>query len=422
MSPTVCIPPPPHFAECTCSVDTAEWQLELIDFVFDEHKDRTYVQYQVCVYARNPHFTCNPHSMPSPLAMLLIEIPCNCDICIDFMTKDMQPDGYTSELDRGWIWEHPVEPGECEYFELALKGHATLKKGFYQMFGADDRCVNSTILVPDICEEIRPVHPQHWAWGTTESNSSNHSEGCEPRQPLFTKQMCYDACDTVAHTEWSIDFLYSDFNPIAQTTTFVWRVNTSSTLPNPSCNLYDQSPAPLTDVTIRMGCNCEPQSATYLQSITENMSPTGVVENDYWRFDNLDVTAGQSMELTIVLKGEIAMQNNGDATLGGDHRCASTLSGATKDFIGVPNPCENVCIFGEWTDWQMQGSCSLSCGGGEQVRTRTCVSVCDQTTLVDNCPGEAHGTVPCNTQPCPVHGGSSSSSSESSTNGQWYHP
>jgi len=191
------------------------------------------------------------------------------------------------------------------------------------------------------------------------------------------------------------------------------------------------TPAPLTDVTIRLGCDCEPQSDSYLQSITQSMSPTGVVENDYWRFDNLDVNAGDSMELTIVLKGQVSMEANGDATLGGDHRCASTLlTGAEIDFVNVPNPCMDVCNFGEWTDWVLQGSCSVSCGGGEQIRTRTCVSVCDQTTPVDNCPGEGHGTLPCNTQPCPVFESSSSSSSSSSSensggnnnHGQWHHP
>jgi len=193
-------------------------------------------------------------------------------------------------------------------------------------------------------------------------------------------------------------------------------VNTSSTLPNPTCNMYDNSPAPLTDVAIRMGCGCEPQSETYLRSITESMTPNGVVELNFWRFDNLDVTAGDSMELKIVLNGNVTMQDSGDATLGGDHRCASTLSGADHTFVGVPNPCSNKCNFGEWTDWQLQGSCSAECGGGEQVRVRSCVSVCDQSTPVDNCPGEAHSTLPCNTQPCPVawwsNGDSSSSSSE----------
>jgi len=271
--------------------------------------------------------------------------------------------------------------------------------------------VNNTIMVPDICEEVRPHHPQQWSW-----NSQSESGQCQPREPLFSKHMCFDACDSVEQTEWSIEFVSSNFNAMAGTTEFVWRVNTSSTLPNPTCNMYDNSPAPLTDVAIRMGCGCEPQSETYLRSITESMTPNGVVELNFWRFDNLDVTAGDSMELKIVLNGNVTMQDSGDATLGGDHRCASTLSGADHTFVGVPNPCSNKCNFGEWTDWQLQGSCSAECGGGEQVRVRSCVSVCDQSTPVDNCPGEAHSTLPCNTQPCPVawwsNGDSSSSSSE----------
>jgi len=232
---------------------------------------------------------------------------------------------------------------------------------------------------------------------------------------LFSKHMCWDACESVAHTEWSIDFVSSEFNPQYDTTTFVWKVSTSSVLPSPTCNAYDASPAPLTDVTVRMGCDCEPQSDTFLRSITDHMVPSGIAESNFWRFDNLDVKAGESKELTVVLKGDISMKWNGDATLGGDHRCVSTLTSDVS--IQVPNPCSNKCNFGEWTDWQLQGLCSVECGGGEQVRTRTCVSICDQSVFLDNCPGEAHGTIPCNTHTCPVwiSGSSSSSSSDSSS-------
>jgi hypothetical protein len=391
---------------------TSEWKLELIDFVFDKHKDRTYVQYQVCVYAQNPIGSCNPNSMPVPLDKLFIQVPCNCDICIDFVTKDMDPDGFTTELDRGWVWESGVQPGECRFFELAVKGHATLKTGFFQLFGTDDRCMNDHILVPDICEEMRPHHPQHWAWETNTTTLAP-GETCAPREPLFIKDMCYDACDSVDQTEWSVQYVSSDYNAGTQMTSFVYRVSTSNTLPNPTCNMFDQNPAPLTDLTIRLGCDCEPQSETYLQSITDHMIPAGIVEDNYWRFDNLDVRAGESKLITIALKGQISTKPNGDITLGGNHRCVSTSMGGSAA-IAVPNPCSNRCIFGQWTDWQLQGSCSLECGGGEQMRTRTCVSVCDMSTPVDNCPGEAHGTVPCNTQPCPVHGRDSSSSSSSS--------
>jgi len=365
------------------------------------------------------------------LQKLFLQIPCNCDLCIDFMTKDMDPDGLTTELDRGWAWEFAVEPGECQFFELALKGHATLKSGFYQLLGTDERCVKDTILVPDICEDIRPErHPRNWHWESHEHEDENEPDGCKPREPLFLKDMCWDACDVIEQTEWSIEHLSSHYDETQDVTTFVWRVNTYNNLPNPSCNLFDESPAPLNDVTIRLGCDCEPQSDSYLRSITLHTTPPAVAHSNFWHFDNLNIKAGESAHLEIVLKVRMSAKDNGDATLGGSHRCGSTLMATNPISIAVPDPCLNPCNFGEWTDWEMHGSCSLECGGGKQARVRSCVSICDEEIIVDNCPGEAHGTVPCNTEPCPVwHTDNSDSSSESSSessssdnkSGQRYH-
>jgi hypothetical protein len=402
VSPTVCIPPPLNEGNlnCGCEVQEAEWYLELMDYKFDKHKDRTYVQYQVCVYARNPFVTCNDNEMPVALRKLFLQLPCNCDICIDYVTKDMDPDGFTTELDRGWVWELAVEPGECQLVELALQGHATLKSGFYQLLGMDERCVSDTILIPDICENITPQPLQHWHWESHEQENEN--EECDPREPLFLKNMCWSACDTIEQVEWSIEFVSSYFDLTQDTTTFVWYVNTSNNLPNPSCNLYDNHPAPLTDVTIRLGCDCEPQSDSYLSSITAQTTPSAVVHSSFWHFDNLNIRAGESARLEIILKGNVGMKNNGDATVGGGYRCGSTLTAVNPMSVTVPDPCLNRCNFGEWTDWEMQGDCSLECGGGKQARIRRCVSVCNDAIPVDNCPGEAHGTVPCNTQPCSV--------------------
>jgi hypothetical protein len=60
-------------------------------------------------------------------------------------------------------------------------------------------------------------------------------------------------------------------------------------------------------------------------------------------------------------------------------------------------PCPIDCIM---SDWINQGTCSTSCGGGKQKQTRSIVSqelyggaVCSTVTSED---------VPCNTQPCPI--------------------
>jgi len=328
----------------------------------------------------------------------------------------MEPHGFTTELDRGWVWEVKVQPGECQYFELSLKGHTTLKTGSYQMFGCDDRCVSDSIMVPDICEN---VSPSNWWWSTnTESSSSSDSneDQCDNLEPLFLKNMCFDACDYLEQTEWNITSLGSTYDSKNDVTTFSWNVSTDANLPNPSCNVLSNSPVPLSDVTIRLGCDCEPQSDRYLQSITVETIPSAVIKTDYWHFEFLDVAAGTSQTLQIVLKGNVVSADNGDATLGGSYRCGSTLNTITPMSVTVPNPCSDSCNFGQWTDWQLIGDCSVDCGGGEQARVRTCLSVCDDETPVENCPGHDHGYTPCNTQPCPVWFTDSSSSSDSSSN------
>ncbi|ETO06827.1 hypothetical protein RFI_30565, partial [Reticulomyxa filosa] len=168
-------------SECTVNKDEDEWTLELIDYEFKASKDRAYIQYQVCVYPRSPYLNNNSTQVPVLLEKLFLQIPCNCDLCIDFVTKDMDTDGLTTELDRECVWE--VE---------------------------------------------------------------------------------------------SIEYLSSLYDATYDITTIVWRVNTSSKLPNQSCK-YDDSSAPLTDVTIRLGCDCEHKSNIYLLSITQDTTLTAVV-------------------------------------------------------------------------------------------------------------------------------------------------
>ncbi|KAF6026439.1 HMCN1 [Bugula neritina] len=59
-----------------------------------------------------------------------------------------------------------------------------------------------------------------------------------------------------------------------------------------------------------------------------------------------------------------------------------------------------------WSAWGAYGACSVTCGGGEQKRYRTC-----KTTTVhgygkdqDNCVGPTYSRRRCNTQCCPVDG------------------
>ena len=53
------------------------------------------------------------------------------------------------------------------------------------------------------------------------------------------------------------------------------------------------------------------------------------------------------------------------------------------------------CEWEEWSDWQ---ACSLTCGGGEQQRTRGTLGPLYGGA---ECTGDTQGTQPCNTLHCP---------------------
>merc|ERR1712055_890498 len=55
-------------------------------------------------------------------------------------------------------------------------------------------------------------------------------------------------------------------------------------------------------------------------------------------------------------------------------------------------------VFSEWSAW---GSCSATCGGGSQTRTRFCTP---PQNGGQDCQGDSTEQQPCNSQPCPVDG------------------
>ena len=63
-----------------------------------------------------------------------------------------------------------------------------------------------------------------------------------------------------------------------------------------------------------------------------------------------------------------------------------------------------VKISGGWSAWSLWSSCSKSCGGGTQTRTRTCTNpalFCGG----ESCFGLSTESQSCNTQSCPLSGG-----------------
>ncbi|CAG5122853.1 unnamed protein product, partial [Candidula unifasciata] len=61
-------------------------------------------------------------------------------------------------------------------------------------------------------------------------------------------------------------------------------------------------------------------------------------------------------------------------------------------------PCPVDGVFGEWTTWT---TCTLTCGAGTQVRTRSCIGPYHGGR---NCQGSFNETQKCNEQPCPIDG------------------
>ena len=57
-------------------------------------------------------------------------------------------------------------------------------------------------------------------------------------------------------------------------------------------------------------------------------------------------------------------------------------------------------VNGNWGAWSEFGSCSVTCGTGEKIRTRQCNNP-PPANGGDNCEGKASDDDDCNTQLCP---------------------
>ncbi|KAK3095044.1 hypothetical protein FSP39_009582, partial [Pinctada imbricata] len=82
---------------------------------------------------------------------------------------------------------------------------------------------------------------------------------------------------------------------------------------------------------------------------------------------------------------------------------------ACPSFSSSTQSCNthNCPIDGAWGSWASWGTCSLTCGGGTQDRSRTCTNPAPQYGGA-NCPNSATSRQDCNTQNCPIDGAWSS--------------
>ncbi|KAK3083453.1 hypothetical protein FSP39_022988 [Pinctada imbricata] len=67
-------------------------------------------------------------------------------------------------------------------------------------------------------------------------------------------------------------------------------------------------------------------------------------------------------------------------------------------------PSSNCPVDGKWGGWGSWGSCSLTCGGGSQGRTRACNNPAPRHGGA-SCGGSASSSKSCNTHSCPIDGG-----------------
>ena len=62
-----------------------------------------------------------------------------------------------------------------------------------------------------------------------------------------------------------------------------------------------------------------------------------------------------------------------------------------------------ISVNGNWGDWTAWNTCSVTCAGGTQARTRLCNNPAPSNGGA-NCVGSASESQACNTQSCPPPG------------------
>lgn len=69
-----------------------------------------------------------------------------------------------------------------------------------------------------------------------------------------------------------------------------------------------------------------------------------------------------------------------------------------RNFLALTNK-SNVAVHGNWSAWGELSACSVTCGGGEQSRSRTCDNP-PPAFGGDDCVGESEEIRPCNEISC----------------------
>ncbi|XP_078378395.1 SCO-spondin-like isoform X2 [Oculina patagonica] len=86
------------------------------------------------------------------------------------------------------------------------------------------------------------------------------------------------------------------------------------------------------------------------------------------------------------------------------HGGRSCPGAAQKQQACTKNPCP---IHGGWSGWSVSKPCSVTCGSGVEIFSRTCTNPAPKHGG-RSCPGPAQKQQACTKRPCPIHGGWSS--------------
>ncbi len=90
------------YKECTES--STEWRLELVDWQYDHHNDKTEYLYEVCTSHFKPFNHCkvnesaDDEELSQNLKSIAIQMPCDCEICIGYGVHEMQPQGTFAQV------------------------------------------------------------------------------------------------------------------------------------------------------------------------------------------------------------------------------------------------------------------------------------------------------------------------------------
>eukprot|EP01083_Nonionella_stella_P020680 57392_1 len=394
-----------------CGESTTEWRLELLDWQYHKHRDKTEYIYSICTSHLKPFDHCKGYETAEDeasqsLKSIALQMPCDCEVCIGYSVHRMEPQGRFAQLEKAWIWgDLEVGAGQCQTLTMTLMGYAEAVSGNYFLEGKD-KYEEGKIAVPNPCNgdldhQLYPMPhvPSRDSYPNPKAAQCHDEESMDPYYPSYCKGFCHPK-----QMEYDIKFVERKYSKGSDKTTFTYSLSTLKPvhLPKDFCSYYPFGLAiPLKELHLSVPCECQHmiQNGNTLFSLTDGMMPYNEkdgVSEFFWHFTELDVKVGQTKNITIVMNGMIPF-GMGDYTVVGDmNRC-----GYGRHVIRVPDICNNRCLWGQWTPWDTQWhSCSKKCGGGITKRSRKCVSVCDGKTPVFNCYGEAEETTPCNTNEC----------------------